>query len=107
VQDLVLLNVLLILCSVSQIRSIYRVVEFALGIEGYPFQHEWPLYVLEATPMFFAIGILAWYHPVNLMQKAPGALLDEGTDMESPKAVSSSKVNTHLVGLKRGYGTHT
>lgn len=66
---------------VPQIRCIYRVIEFALGIKGYPFQHEWPLYVLEATPMLFAIGILALYHPVNLMQERPRAVLDDGNDL--------------------------
>jgi hypothetical protein len=64
-------------CSGSQIRSIYRVTEFALGIEGYPFQHEWPLYALEATPMLIAIAILAIFHPVNLVQKSSGAVLDD------------------------------
>lgn len=53
-----------------QIRSLYRVVEFSLGVHGYPFHHEWPLYVLEATPTLLAIGILAFYHPVNLVQRS-------------------------------------
>jgi hypothetical protein len=86
--------------SVLQVRSIYRVVEFALGIEGYPFQHEWPLYVLEATPMLFAIAILAIYHPVNLVQKSPREASDNGTSLEDPKASSSNKFITRLVGLK-------
>jgi hypothetical protein len=88
------------LFSVLQIRSIYRVVEFALGIDGYPFQHEWPLYVLEATPMLFAIAILAVYHPVNLVQKSPRAALDNETNLEDPKASFSRKSITRLVGLK-------
>ena len=50
-----------------EIRSIYRVVEFALGVEGYPFSHEWTLYVLEAVPMLIAIAVLAWTHPMRLM----------------------------------------
>ena len=83
-----------------QIRSIYRVVEFALGIEGYPFQHEWPLYVLEATPMLFAIAILAVYHPVNLVQKSPREASDNGTSLEDPKVSFSNKFITRLVGLK-------
>lgn len=83
-----------------QIRSIYRVVEFALGIQGYPFQHEWPLYVLEATPMLFAIATLAVYHPVNLVQKSPRVASDNGTSLEDPKASSSNKFITRLVGSK-------
>jgi len=57
--------------------------------------------------MLFALGILAFYHPVNLMQKSAGALLDDGTGMEIPKAVSSTKLNTCLLGLKRGHAWHT
>jgi hypothetical protein len=53
--------------------------------------------------MLFALGILAFYHPVNLMQKSAGALLDDGTGMETPEATSSRKLNTCLPGLKRGH----
>jgi RTA1 like protein len=52
-----------------EVRSVYRVVEFALGIDGYPFQHEWPLYVLEAVPMLVAIGAMAWWHPARLVKE--------------------------------------
>ncbi|KIY03515.1 uncharacterized protein Z520_00206 [Fonsecaea multimorphosa CBS 102226] len=54
-----------------QVRSIYRVVEFGMGIDGYPFTHEWCLYVLEAVPMFIALTVLACYHPVKYMQHPP------------------------------------
>ena len=50
--------------------------------------------------MLFALGILAFYHPVNLMQKSAGALLDDGTGMETPTAVSSTKLNTCLLGVE-------
>lgn len=64
-----------------QIRSIYRVVEFGLGIEGYPFQHEWPLYVFEALPIFITIGVLGCFHPVRLLQD--GNSSNERTKRES------------------------
>lgn len=54
-----------------QIRTIYRVIEFALGINGYPFSHEWCLYVLEGTPMWIALGVLALFHPVKWLQQKP------------------------------------
>ncbi|KIW23461.1 uncharacterized protein PV07_11655 [Cladophialophora immunda] len=56
-----------------QVRSVYRVVEFGMGIDGYPFTHEWCLYVLEAVPMFIALTVLALYHPVKFMQQKPRA----------------------------------
>ncbi|ETI26129.1 hypothetical protein G647_02906 [Cladophialophora carrionii CBS 160.54] len=52
-----------------QVRSIYRVVEFAMGVDGYLFKHEWCLYVFEAVPMFVALSVLAFYHPVRWMQQ--------------------------------------
>jgi RTA1 like protein len=69
-----------------EIRSVYRVVEFALGIDGYPFQHEWPLYVLEAVPVLFAIAALAWWHPIRLLPEGivpPKDTADANTALES------------------------
>ncbi|CBF87495.1 RTA1 domain-containing protein, partial [Aspergillus nidulans FGSC A4] len=42
---------LFIMVLLSQIRSIFRLIEFALGTESYIMTNEWPLYVLEAVPM--------------------------------------------------------
>ncbi|EXJ56856.1 hypothetical protein A1O7_07200 [Cladophialophora yegresii CBS 114405] len=56
-----------------QVRSVYRVVEFAMGVDGYLFKHEWCLYVFEAAPMFIALSVLAWYHPVKWMQQKSSA----------------------------------
>ncbi|KAJ5376534.1 RTA1 domain protein [Penicillium cosmopolitanum] len=53
------------------VRCIYRVIEFALGVDAYLFIHEWPLYVLEAVPMIIAISVLGWYHPGRFLYR-PG-----------------------------------
>ncbi|RHZ66743.1 RTA1 domain-containing protein [Aspergillus thermomutatus] len=47
------------------VRSIYRIFEFAFGIDSYTFTHEWPLYVLEAVPMLVALMVLGWFHPAR------------------------------------------
>ncbi|OQE30493.1 hypothetical protein PENFLA_c003G07615 [Penicillium flavigenum] len=47
------------------VRLIYRVIEFSMGMDTYTWTHEWPLYVLEATPMFIAMMALGWYHPAR------------------------------------------
>ena len=75
-----------------EIRSVFRVVEFALGVDGYPFTNEWPLYVLEAVPMLVAIAALAWWHPVRL--------LPEG--MLPRKGVAADEVELALERRKRG-----
>jgi hypothetical protein len=54
--------------NAGQIRTLFRLVEFALGIDGYPFQHEWCLYVFESAPMVIALTALAWWHPVIYLQ---------------------------------------
>ncbi|CEL10485.1 hypothetical protein ASPCAL13604 [Aspergillus calidoustus] len=45
------------------VRSIFRLIEFAWGTESYIMTNEWPIYVLEAVPMFIAFMVLGWYHP--------------------------------------------
>ncbi|KAK1759565.1 RTA1 like protein-domain-containing protein [Echria macrotheca] len=45
------------------IRCIYRVAEFAEGVDGYAFRHEWMFWIFEAVPMLIAIGIFCFYHP--------------------------------------------
>jgi hypothetical protein len=42
---------------------VYRLIEFALGIEGYPFTHEWMFYTFESLPMLPAIGVFCVWHP--------------------------------------------
>lgn len=54
---------------IIQTRTLYRVIEFALGIEGHFFQHEWSLYVLESGPMLIALAVLGWYHPIKWLQQ--------------------------------------
>jgi hypothetical protein len=50
-----------------QIRSVYRLIEFALGIQGYPFTHEWIFYVFESLPMLPAIAVFCVWHPAEYL----------------------------------------
>ncbi|KUJ10795.1 putative RTA1 domain protein [Mollisia scopiformis] len=45
------------------IRSTYRLIEFALGIRGYPFTHDWTFCVFESVPMLGAVGVFCVWHP--------------------------------------------
>ncbi|EGE04119.1 RTA1 domain-containing protein [Trichophyton equinum CBS 127.97] len=62
-----------------EVRCVYRLIEFILGIDGYPFRHEWPLYVLEGLPMLFAMFALAYFHPGKWL---PNESLNSETDTE-------------------------
>jgi tellurite resistance protein TehA-like permease len=46
-------------------RSIFRVVEYVMGNEGYPLTHEWTLYIFDAVPMFAAMVVFAVWCPSN------------------------------------------
>ncbi|TVY84656.1 Protoporphyrin uptake protein [Lachnellula suecica] len=45
------------------IRSVYRMVDFALGRKGYMETHEWCLYVLDALVIFPVPLLFVWWHP--------------------------------------------
>jgi hypothetical protein len=44
-------------------RSIFRVIEYLMGYEGYLFVNEWTLYVFDAVPMLVAGGVFWWWWP--------------------------------------------
>lgn len=48
------------------LRSIFRVVEYGLGNNGYLLSNEWPNYVLDALPMLVAMVLFAIWHPSEL-----------------------------------------
>ncbi|KAL3482890.1 RTA1 like protein [Aspergillus germanicus] len=48
------------------VRSIFRVVEYVMGNDGYPLTHEWTLYIFDAVPMFTAMVIFAVWYPSDL-----------------------------------------
>jgi hypothetical protein len=41
-------------------RSVFRVVEYIQGVNGYSMTHEWTLYIFDAVPML-AVSVLFWY----------------------------------------------
>ncbi|KAK3934435.1 RTA1 like protein [Diplogelasinospora grovesii] len=41
------------------VRSVFRVIEFILGPDGYPLTHEWTLYVFDSVPML-VVMIIFW-----------------------------------------------
>lgn len=45
------------------IRSLFRVVEYIQGFDGYLLSHEVYLYALDAALMFIVLVLFNWYHP--------------------------------------------
>ncbi|KAJ5605490.1 RTA1 domain protein [Penicillium lagena] len=48
------------------IRSIFRVVEYTQGIDGYSLTHEWTLYIFDSILMFAVMVIWGIWHPGEL-----------------------------------------
>ncbi|KAK0641058.1 RTA1 like protein-domain-containing protein [Cercophora newfieldiana] len=87
------------------IRCIYRVAEFAEGVDGYSFRHEWLFWVFESLPMLIAIGIFCFFHPSACLGRDGGKskiLGKAGESIDSEEAATelrpshgSSRIRRH------------
>ncbi|CBF73895.1 hypothetical protein AN8104.2 [Aspergillus nidulans FGSC A4] len=57
------------------IRSIFRVIEYAMGQKGYLLAHEWPIYVFDAVLMLGVMVIWGRWHPGSIRTEGMGAQL--------------------------------
>ncbi|KAH7070231.1 RTA1 like protein [Paraphoma chrysanthemicola] len=63
-------KIMVMLYSVSvliMVRSVFRVVEYVMGTDGYLFRHEWPLYIFDAVLMLLTVGLFSWWYPGRLV----------------------------------------
>jgi hypothetical protein len=64
------LNMLYGVSVFIMIRSIFRVVEYIMGQNGYPLKHEWTLYIFDSLLMFLVTAIFYIQYPSKLETKA-------------------------------------
>ncbi|KAL4747097.1 hypothetical protein BDW72DRAFT_197094 [Aspergillus terricola var. indicus] len=57
------------------IRSIFRVIEYAMGQKGYLLAHEWPMYVFDTVLMLGVMVIWGKWHPGSIRTEGTGAQL--------------------------------
>lgn len=76
---------LYIVSALIMVRSIFRIVEYIMGHDGYPLKNEWTLYLFDAALMFGVVAMLGWRYPDNLYRKKDGDL-----DIELQSAEMSS-----------------
>ncbi|KAL3469139.1 RTA1 like protein-domain-containing protein [Aspergillus californicus] len=69
--------------ALIMVRSIFRVIEYAMGNEGYLLAHEWPMYVFDSVLMFGVMCIWGWWHPGSLRREAAGEQLLSMGSMQS------------------------
>jgi hypothetical protein len=59
---------------------VYRLIEFGLGIDGYPFSHEWIFYVFESVPMLPAIFVFIIWYPAKYLPRNKIANLEDSKE---------------------------
>lgn len=60
------------------VRSIFRIVEYVMGQDGYLLGHEWTLYIFDTVLMFACAIIFYYFYPSNLVLKPDTSVLLEG-----------------------------
>jgi hypothetical protein len=67
------------------IRSVFRIVEYVMGQDGYLLDHEIFLYIFDAVLMFSTMVLFNVYHPSRIINKR--ALENHGRDLEENDSV--------------------
>lgn len=73
-----LLSVCYVVSVLILIRSVYRLVEFIQGQQGYVISHEFFLYIFDAVMMFLVMVLMNLLHPsTGLKKQAPSASAEQ------------------------------
>ncbi|KAJ5947827.1 hypothetical protein N7466_000842 [Penicillium verhagenii] len=56
--------------ALIMIRSVFRIVEYVLGNDGYPLEHEWTLYIFDSVPMVIVMAVFFVWYPSQLQPTA-------------------------------------
>ncbi|KAF7554645.1 hypothetical protein G7Z17_g2780 [Cylindrodendrum hubeiense] len=57
---------LYVVSALIMLRSIFRVIEYIMGSDGYLLKNEWTLYIFDALLMFGVVVMLGWRYPGDL-----------------------------------------
>lgn len=60
-----------------------------MGIDGYPFMHEWMFYIFESLPMLPAIAVFCSFHPAKYLGSHGGREKEESSDPVSDLALTN------------------
>lgn len=60
------LKVLYTVSLLIMVRSVFRLIEYAQGNDGYLMSHEVFMYLFDSLLMFAAMVLMAWYHPSEI-----------------------------------------
>lgn len=66
------MNILYVTNGLVMLRSAFRVVEYAMGNNGYLLRHEVFLYVFDSVPMLFVMIAYGWKYPNEISEVLRG-----------------------------------
>lgn len=69
--------------TISQIRCVFRMVEFAEGNDGYTLRHEWIFWVFEALLMIFALLVFCVWFPSKYIGNAGASIRKKKSETEA------------------------
>ncbi|KAJ4357675.1 uncharacterized protein N0V89_002251 [Didymosphaeria variabile] len=61
-----IMTMLYVTSALILIRSVFRIIEYAGGSNGYLLAHEWPLYVFDSVLMLAVMGVFYYWYPNEL-----------------------------------------
>ncbi|KAJ4361248.1 hypothetical protein N0V95_002066 [Ascochyta clinopodiicola] len=61
-----MMHMLYIVSGLIMVRSLFRVVEYVTGADGYLMTHEWPLYLFDTVLMLGVLVLFYFYHPSRI-----------------------------------------
>jgi hypothetical protein len=80
------------------IRSVFRIIAYAIGQDGYLLDHEVFLYIFDAMPMLLAMVLFNVYHPSRITNM--GADSGHGRDLELVDVANALPDQTVRIGPK-------
>ncbi|RAR15387.1 RTA1 like protein [Stemphylium lycopersici] len=66
------LRMLFIVSALIMVRSLFRVVEYGMGNDGYILQHEWTMYIFDSVPMFAVMVVYYMWYPTYMADEKLG-----------------------------------
>lgn len=70
------MHMLFIVSALIMLRSIFRVVEYAMGWDGYLLRHEWTLYIFDSVPIFAVMVVYYLWYPAWIVPRKASTRLD-------------------------------
>lgn len=64
------LHMLYAVSALVLVRSVFRIIEYVMGNDGYPLKHEWTMYVFDSVPMSIVMVIFFTWYPSDLRVNA-------------------------------------